>query len=263
LLADIKPYVASYSICQLTKPSQRKPAGLMVPISPPKPWQYTGVDFWNEVCAVREATAQASKFVNRGSPFVSELFNHVLSTLGSMLWITAAYHPQTNAMERMNKTLNGTRHGISFFRISLETPLDLITQPSSSEVDESLRATLQQSQNDARIALAQSRKRQKHYYDLRHCQATYAVGDLVKIKSRPKSDVQANVLYTGPLYVTQKLGDSNYRLTRLDTGEYAGVFHVVNMQSLDSFLCQARVFGCEYVVMLNDATRWCFLLVVY
>lgn len=81
--ADVKRYVMSCSVCQLTKPSQRRPAGLMVPISPQKPWQYTGLDFvgplprtasgnshllvfvdyfskWIEVCAVKEATAQVA-----------------------------------------------------------------------------------------------------------------------------------------------------------------------------------------------------------
>lgn len=112
--SDVKCYVTSCSVCQLTKPSQRKPAGLMVPIVPQKLWEYAGVDFvgplphtasgnacllvfvdyfpkWIEVCAVREATAQtaASKFLSeifarhgapiylisdRGSPFVSELY---------------------------------------------------------------------------------------------------------------------------------------------------------------------------------------------
>lgn len=113
MAADIKRYVSSCSVCQLTKPSQRKPAGLMVPILPQKPWEYTGIDFvrslvrtasgnthllvfvnyfskWIEVCAVREAAVQvaAAKFVSevfarhgaltylisdRGSPFVSEV----------------------------------------------------------------------------------------------------------------------------------------------------------------------------------------------
>ncbi len=45
MAADVKRYVTSCSVCQLTKPSQRKPTGRMVPILPQKPWEYTGVDF--------------------------------------------------------------------------------------------------------------------------------------------------------------------------------------------------------------------------
>lgn len=117
----------------------------MVPIRPQKPWEYTGVDFvgpllhtpcgnahilvfvdyfskWVEVSAVKEATARvaASKLLSkvfarhgaptylisdRGSPFVSELFKNVLSTLGSEHRLMTAYHPQTNATERVNRSL--------------------------------------------------------------------------------------------------------------------------------------------------------------
>ncbi len=45
MASEVKKYVTSCTVCQLTKPSQRKPAGLMVPIGPQKPWEYVGVDF--------------------------------------------------------------------------------------------------------------------------------------------------------------------------------------------------------------------------
>ncbi len=40
MASDVKNYVVSCAVCQTTKPSQRKPAGLMVPIHPQKPWEY-------------------------------------------------------------------------------------------------------------------------------------------------------------------------------------------------------------------------------
>uniref|UniRef100_A0A3Q3GMM8 Integrase catalytic domain-containing protein n=1 Tax=Labrus bergylta TaxID=56723 RepID=A0A3Q3GMM8_9LABR len=295
MAADVKRYVTSCSVCQLTKPCQRKPAGLMVPILPQKPWEYTGVDFVGPlpVCAVREATAQvaASKFVSevfsrhgaptylisdRGTPFVSRLFEHVVSTLGTVHRLTTAYHPQTNATERVNRTLKtairayvGDKHtswdkflpqicfalrtaphestGLSpsmmLYGRELDTPLDLITQPSCDGVDEpsilypeTLRASIKEAHDHARAALDHSHNRQKHYYDLRRRQATFAVGDLVRVKSHPRSDAQSNFtaklapLFTGPLRVSQKLGEVNYRLSNLDTGTDAGVFHVVNLQ---------------------------------
>lgn len=326
MAADVKRYVTSCSVCQFTKPCQRKPAGLMVPIVPQKPWEYVGVDFvgplprtpagnaylivfvdymskWVEASAVREATSQvaAAKFVtdifarhgapkylisDRGSPFVSELFEHVVSTLGSVHRLTTAYHPQTNATERVNRTLKtairayvGDKHtswdkylphicfalrtaphdstGLSpsmmLYGRELDTPLDLITQPSSDGVDEpgvpypeTLRASLQEAHDHARAALDLSHDRQKHYYDLRRRHATFSVGDLVRVKTHPRSDAQSNFtaklapLFEGPLCVSQRLGDVNYRLTWVDSGTDAGVYHVVNMQpfhtwdSLDS-----------------------------
>uniref|UniRef100_A0A3B4YVK3 Integrase catalytic domain-containing protein n=1 Tax=Seriola lalandi dorsalis TaxID=1841481 RepID=A0A3B4YVK3_SERLL len=321
--ADVKRYVTSCSVCQLIKPSQRKPAGLMVPILPQRPWEYAGVDFvgplprtasgnayllvfvdyfskWIEVCAVREATAHvaAAKFVSeifarhgaptylisdRGSPFVSELFEHVISTLGSVHRLTTAYHPQTNATERVNRTLKtairayvGDKHtswdkflsqicfalrtaphdstGLSpsmmLYGRELETPLDLITQPSSDGVDEP--ATLDHSHN-----------RQKKYYDLRRRQSSYAVGDLVRVKSHPRSDAQSKFtaklapLFTGPLRVSQKLRDVNYRLTELDTGTDAGVFHVVNLQPFHTWDSPSNRRTINCIQSVPGYTRLC------
>uniref|UniRef100_A0A3Q1C3U8 Gypsy retrotransposon integrase-like protein 1 n=1 Tax=Amphiprion ocellaris TaxID=80972 RepID=A0A3Q1C3U8_AMPOC len=276
MAADVKRYVTSCSVCQFTKPCQRKPAGLMVPVVPQKPWEYVGVDFvgplprtpagnaylivfvdymtkWIEASAVREAMAQvaAGKFVtdifarhgaptyiisDRGSPFVSELFEHVVSTLGSVHRLTTAYHPQTDATERVNRTLKtairayvGDRHtswdkylphicfalrtaphdstGLSpsmmLYDRELDTPLDLITQPSSDGVDEpgvsypeTLRASLQEAHDHARAALDYSHDRQKHYYDLRRRHTTFDVGDLVRVKTHPRSDAQSNFTET-------------------------------------------------------------------
>lgn len=101
---------------------------------------------------------------DRGSPFVSELFEHVVSTLGSVHRLTTACHPQTNATEHVNRTLKtairayvGDKHtawdkhlsqicfalrtaphkstGLSpsmmLYGRELDIPLDLITNPSS------------------------------------------------------------------------------------------------------------------------------------
>lgn len=162
---------------------------------------------WIEVSAVREATAQvaANKFISdifarhsapsylisdRGTPFVSDLFEHVVSTLGTHHRLTTAYHPQTNATERVNRTLKtairayvGDKHttwdkiyftlltaphestGLSssmmLYGRELETPLDLVTQPTWDRVDdpgvpypESLRASLQETHDHAQAVLA-------------------------------------------------------------------------------------------------------------
>lgn len=46
LASGAKTYVATCAVCQISKPSERKPVGLMVPIHPKKgPWGYTGVDY--------------------------------------------------------------------------------------------------------------------------------------------------------------------------------------------------------------------------
>uniref|UniRef100_A0A672GZ00 Integrase catalytic domain-containing protein n=1 Tax=Salarias fasciatus TaxID=181472 RepID=A0A672GZ00_SALFA len=301
MASDVKKYVVSCPVCQLTKPSQRKPAGLMVPIQPQRPWEYTGVDYvgplprtangnayiivfvdyfskWIEVSAVREATAQvaANKFItdifarhgapsylisDRGTPFVSELFEHVVSTLGTEHRLTTAYHPQTNATERVNRTLKtairayvGDKHtawdkyipqvcfalrtaphestGLSpsmiLYGRELETPLDL-----------SLKASLKEAHDHARNVLTVSHDRQKRYYDLRRRHVSYNIGDLVRVKSHPRSDALTNFtaklapLYTGPYRISRKMSDVNYKLTEVDTGrrwvKYCHVCRVLSM----------------------------------
>lgn len=99
---------------------------------------------------------------DRGTPFVS-VFENVTSSLGSVHRLTTAYHPQTNATEWVNRTLKkaigayvgikhmswdkflsqicfalhtaphestGLSHSIMLYGREMETPLDLITQPS-------------------------------------------------------------------------------------------------------------------------------------
>lgn len=270
--SDAKKYVASCTVCQFTKPSQRKPAGFMVPIRPQRPWEYTGVDFvgplprtpcgnayilvfvdyfskWVEVSAVREATAQvaASKLLSevfarhgvpnylisdRGSPFVSELFRHVLTTLGSEHRLTTAYHPQTNATERVNRTLKtairayvGNKHtawdrylpqicfalrtaphestgqspSMLLYGRELNTPLDLITQPNSDGGDEpgipypeSLESSIREAHDHAKSTLNESHDKRKKYYDQRRRSVSYSVNELVRVKTHPRSDALAN-----------------------------------------------------------------------
>lgn len=125
----------------------------------------------------------------------------------------------------------------------LETPLDLITQPSAAGIDdpdilypESLRASLQVAHDHARASLDASHRKRKHHYDQKRRTASYVVGDLVRVKTHPKSDADARFtaklapVYAGPFVVSQKLSSVNYRLSNVNTGGDAGVFHVVNLQ---------------------------------
>lgn len=125
----------------------------------------------------------------------------------------------------------------------LDTSMDLMTQPIWDGMEEpeipyaeSLRMTLQEAHDHARAALETSHNKRKQHYDKRRRCVFYAIGDLVRVKTHPKSDALANFtaklapLYSGPYCVTQVLSDVNYRLAKLDTGQDVGVYHVVNMQ---------------------------------
>ncbi len=276
MASEVKKYVTSCTVCQLTKPSQRKPAGLMVPIRPQKPWEYVGVDFvgplprtsrsnafilffvdyfskWVEIVAVRASKmlsevfsrhgAPAYLISDRGSPFVSDLFERVLTLLGTEHRLTTAYHPQTNATERVNRTLKtairayvddkhatwdryipqicfalrtaphestGQTPSMMLYGRELDTSLDLMTQPVWNGMEEheisypeSLRLTLQEAHDHARETLEISHNKRKQHYDKRRRSVSYAIGDLVRVKTHPKSDALAN--FTAKLVHTVSL----------------------------------------------------------
>ncbi|KAL7881035.1 hypothetical protein SRHO_G00032890 [Serrasalmus rhombeus] len=260
---DIKTYVLSCPVCQFTKPSQKKPAGLLVPVQTSETWEVAGVDFvgplprtaarnayilvfidyfskWIEVNAVREATVQvvASKFQvfahhgapkylisDQGTPFMNELFNQMVKILGSEHRLTTAYHPQTNATQRVNHTLKtairayvedkynswdkyipqlcfalktashdstGFSPAKMIYGRELATLVDLLTHPSTVGTDDpfltlsqTLKRSIQETHEHARAALQASHERKEHYYDLKRQPVVYQLGDLVRLKTHP------------------------------------------------------------------------------
>lgn len=87
----------------------------------------------------------------------------------------------------------------------------------------------------AKASLEVNLAKRKEYYDKKR-RVRFSIGDLIRVRNHPKSVTLANLraklapLYSGPYCVTQVLSDLNYRLKKIDTGEDAGVFHVVDMQ---------------------------------
>lgn len=125
----------------------------------------------------------------------------------------------------------------------LDTPLDLVTQPvweGMEEPDvpysERLWSSLREVYDHARAVWKSSHDRQKLHYDNRHRSVSYSIGDLVRLKTHPKSDALTNFiaklapLYSGLYCVTQVLSGVNYRLVKFYTRVDAGVFYVGNMQ---------------------------------
>lgn len=65
-----KKYVVSCCSCQATKPSQRKTAGLMVPIQPQRPWEYAGVDYVGPLPRTQRGNAYILVFVDYFSKWI-------------------------------------------------------------------------------------------------------------------------------------------------------------------------------------------------
>ncbi|KAL6489342.1 hypothetical protein MHYP_G00030830 [Metynnis hypsauchen] len=226
MASDVKKYVLSCSVFQLTKPSQRKPAGLMVPINPKRPWEYVGVDFVGPLPRTSCGNVHIIVFVDSFSKWVE--INAVREATAQV----AATHES-----------RGLSPSLILYGREIETLLDLITQPSCEGSEESdvpypecRRSSLKKALDHTRAALETSQKRRKHYYDMKHRPVSHQLDDLVRVKTHPRSDAVANfTAKLGPVYcglyrIAEKLLDVTYRLNKVDTGQDAGIFHVVNLQ---------------------------------
>lgn len=169
---------------------------------------------------------------DRGSVFMSNLLKHTVSALGMKHRLTTAYHPQTNALERVNRTLKmairayvGTKHtswdhflphSCSALRTAqldsmglspsvvlsgreLDTPLDLLSQPDAFGMEDpgmtsldALKHLLQEASDHVRTFLEASHSKKKHYYGKRSRLISFSVNDLVRVKTYPRSDASTN-----------------------------------------------------------------------
>lgn len=79
-----------------------------------------------------------------------------------------------------------------------------------------------------------SHTKRKHFYDQKSCTVSYSVSDLVRVKTHPKSDTNFTAKlaseYAEPFVISKKLSSVTYRLSVVDNGGDAGVFHVANPQ---------------------------------
>uniref|UniRef100_A0A3B3QYN6 Integrase catalytic domain-containing protein n=1 Tax=Paramormyrops kingsleyae TaxID=1676925 RepID=A0A3B3QYN6_9TELE len=212
---------------------------------------------------------------DRGVQFVSDLFEAVVATIGTAHRLTTAYHPQSNQTERVNRTIKtairayvGLKHRewdrhlplISFalrtaphqstgespasliYGRELETPLDLWMRPNREPGLETVEAyrselseTLQEAYNLVRQSLAVSHEKQKFHYDKKRRHVTFSCGDLVRLKTHPRSDASSGFtaklapVYKGPYRVVKVMSDLNYRLSKVCDGSDVGVHHVSNL----------------------------------
>ncbi|KAJ8290828.1 hypothetical protein GJAV_G00018050 [Gymnothorax javanicus] len=265
------PIAGHLGVTKTLQRLQRKPSGLLVPIVATHPWEYAGVDFvgslprtaqekvhilvfvdyftkWVEISSVREATAAAAANMfmkdivarygtpeylisDRGTPFVSRVFDALLQRLGTEHHLTTTYHPQTNMTERVNRTLKtairtfvgnlhrswdkfiphlslalrtaphastGDSPAFLLYGRDLKTPLDPILPLETEELSSSmgeykadLVKILKDAHNHAQECLLGSHAKQKENYDRGREHVAYQVNDLVKVRSHPRSDADA------------------------------------------------------------------------
>ena len=136
---DVKQHVTNCQVCQLYKSESRKPAGKLQQTLVCRPWEMLGMDLmgpfprsssrnvyllvfvdyysrWVELFPLRNATAESISRIliqeivtrwgipeyilsDRGSQFVSSIFQATCETWNVSHKLTSAYHPQTNLTE--------------------------------------------------------------------------------------------------------------------------------------------------------------------
>ncbi|KAL2083737.1 hypothetical protein ACEWY4_021510 [Coilia grayii] len=186
LWTDIKDYIRACTICQTHKADNRKPCGTLQQTQVSQPNQMVGVDImgpfprssdrkeylvvfvdyytrWVELFPIRSATAQTisrlfrEEFLtrwgvpnfllsDRGSQFVSSLFQELCAGWTVIPKLTTAYHPQTNLTDRVNRNIKamissyvGDQHNkwtqyLPEFRFALNSSVHETTGVSPAEL---------------------------------------------------------------------------------------------------------------------------------
>ena len=263
---DVKQHVTNCQVCQLYKSESRKPAGKLQQTLVCRPWEMLGMDLmgpfprsssrnvyllvfvdyyskWVELFPLRNATAESISRIliqeivtrwgipeyilsDRGSQFVSSIFQATCETWNVSHKLTSAYHPQTNLTERVNRTLKtmmasyvGSRHKnwdkhLHEFRFALNSavqestgvtpaelnlqrplrgPLDVLLQPRNALPDSSVYQKITQLDDlKAFVAknLSLARKRQKRNYDKHRREVCLAEKARVWLRAHPFSKAE-------------------------------------------------------------------------
>jgi transposase InsO family protein len=206
---------------------------------------------------------------DRGRQFISAVWRQFAKAMGAQHFCSTAYHPQTDGQtERVNQVLehylraycnygqnnwadllhmaefvyNNAVHttiGVSPFfacygwhpKAHIETPCKLgVNDPSSTEFSREHQALVEYLQDRIR----QSHSRTIRYYNNKHRDMEFSVGDLVLVNrknwrtTRPSQKLDAK--FSGPYKIIERIGQRAYRLRLPPHLKVHDVFHVSNLQ---------------------------------
>lgn len=201
---------------------------------------------------------------DNGSQFVSHEYKSFLKNFNVTPWYTSRYHPQANAAEAANKTIettiraylsdkenhkdwdiylpeiacsiNTSKHSSTLFSpYVINFGQQMYTSGSDyiSDVDKhdfsKQEIRLQKIRQIVQTNLKQNYDKNKRYYDLRSRTIEYKIGDVIWLKNRVLSSAEKKI--TGklcPAYrkciIKRRMGTNSYEVTDVD-GKSLGIFN--------------------------------------
>ena len=221
---------------------------------------------WNTV--IRYHGIPRVIYSDRGAQFTAKSWQELWRLTGTKLGYSTAYHPQTQGVvERMNSVVSQTLRclihesknvksweillptvemvinsspnqstGFSPFFLNYGhepvTPMQLLRGDESAST-ESVESFIRRVTSDWKLArenLGRSVELQKKYYDKKHRDIHYNVGDLVLLSTRNLRikgvPTKLQRRFVGPFKIQEVIGQQSYRLTLPEDWKIHPVFHV-------------------------------------
>ena len=220
---------------------------------------------WVELFPLRNATAETickvlvkdiltpwglPNFIlsDRGSQFVSSVFETVGWTWNVGHNLTSAYHPQTNLTERVNRTFainlvvqksTGVLSAELNLSHALRGPLDMLLQPQQSAPDTPAYTKLHSWMIDVFVCFQKpglSPRRQKRNYDKHRRDTEFGEQDRVSVRAHPLSKVEMSFTaklapkWQGPYRMVQQVGSVNYKVVLEASGQDLKVVHISHLK---------------------------------
>ena len=209
---------------------------------------------------------------DRDARFTSTFWTTVFDSFGVSLQLSSSYHPETDGQsERANRTIeemlrsyvteiqdnwdelltplelaynsavNASTQFSPFFLTygrEVHVPGSLLNPQSTTNVAASEYMTkLSDALEDAKRNLLWASQRQKRYADNRRRDVTYAVGDQVLLSTSnlklPGPARKFQPRYVGPFTITQRIGETAYRLELPTDLRIHNVFHVSKLKAFE------------------------------
>ncbi|KAK8919177.1 hypothetical protein KSP39_PZI022016 [Platanthera zijinensis] len=221
LKKDVALFVAKCQTCALVKAECQKPGGLLKSFNIPEWNGETGELYVDNI--VRLHGVPRSIVSDRDGHFTSNDWRLVQQMLETKLKFNTAFHPQTDGQtERVNRTIEYMLHMCSGSKVVQEQEVENTT---------SLVRIIRE-----RLLISQDR--QAKYYNAKHRNVEFVVGDWVYLKIKPFKGVsrvqrlkKLSPRYLGPFEILERVGEAAYRLKlSVELSGLHDVFHISVLQ---------------------------------